>query len=484
MLNNNIIGKCFTIVRNMYQNIKSCVCKEGNYSDFFACEMGVRQGESLSPLLFAIFINDLETYLESLGGSPLGMIETLSVDHLQIYLKIFLLLYADDTILLSESLDGMQRILNIFDDYCKTWKLEVNTSKTKVIIFSKQKFVPEIKLILNGVALDYVDSYSYLGVLFHYNGRFLAAKKKLIEQAQKALYAVYYKIRNLKLPIDLQLKIFDSLVTPILLYGSEVMGIEKYDNIEKVHLQFMKRILGVRISTPNFFVYGELGRYPLNINISIKMLCFWARLLESDKLSSKIYKLIYNLHIEERFKSKFIESISNILSETGLNFVFLNQLPVNPNWIKVNVKQILIDQFIQKWRAGIANSSRGYFYTIFKQDLTLENYLLRLSESQRRYITKFRLSNFKLPIETGRWFKVAKNDRKCHKCQEESIGDEFHYLFMCSNQEILNLRLKYIPIYYIRNPSIEKMAGMFNLCNTKLLQNLSHFLKDLSKIFD
>jgi hypothetical protein len=37
------------------------------------------------------------------------------------------------------------------------------------------------------------------------------------------------------------LKIFDALVAPILLYGSEVLGFEKNDNIEKVHLQFLKK---------------------------------------------------------------------------------------------------------------------------------------------------------------------------------------------------------------------------------------------------
>ena len=48
---------------------------------------------------------------------------------------IFLMLYADDTLLFSESLDGMQSMLDKFSNYCKMWKLEVNTSKTKVVIF-------------------------------------------------------------------------------------------------------------------------------------------------------------------------------------------------------------------------------------------------------------------------------------------------------------------------------------------------------------
>ena len=88
------------------------------------------------------------------------------------------------------------------------------------------------------------------------------------------LYVVYYKITNLQLPIDLQLKIFNSLVAPILLYGCEILGIGTNDNIEKVHLQFLKRILNVRATTPIFLVHGELGRYLLDISIKIRMLCF------------------------------------------------------------------------------------------------------------------------------------------------------------------------------------------------------------------
>lgn len=123
-------------------------------------------------------------------------------------MKTFLLLYADDTLLFSETYEGMQNLLNVFSDYCKLWKLEVNLSKTKTVIFSKRKFRPPLRLKLDGKELEYTDCFSYLGVIFYYNGSFVHTKKKLVEQAQKALYAVYYKIRNLQLPIDLQLNIF------------------------------------------------------------------------------------------------------------------------------------------------------------------------------------------------------------------------------------------------------------------------------------
>ena len=63
MIKNNIGGKCFRIIHSMYQNIKSCVLHIGNQSPYFLCENGVRQGENLSPFLFALYLNDLKISL-------------------------------------------------------------------------------------------------------------------------------------------------------------------------------------------------------------------------------------------------------------------------------------------------------------------------------------------------------------------------------------------------------------------------------------
>jgi hypothetical protein len=53
-----------------------------------------------------------------------------------IYLELFVLLYADDTVLFSDSASDLQLQLNIFCEYCNIWKLKVNSSKSKIIIFS------------------------------------------------------------------------------------------------------------------------------------------------------------------------------------------------------------------------------------------------------------------------------------------------------------------------------------------------------------
>jgi hypothetical protein len=73
--------------------------------------------------------------------------------------------------------------------------------------------------------------------------------------------------------------LFDKLVTPILLYASEVWGIYNYHEIDRLHLKFLKRILGVRKQTVNMAVYGELGRLPLHIIAKLRSLKYWLKLL-------------------------------------------------------------------------------------------------------------------------------------------------------------------------------------------------------------
>jgi hypothetical protein len=72
---------------------------------------------------------------------------------------------------------------------------------------------------------------------------------------------------------------------------------DKTTIVIKVHLQFLKRILGVRVTTPNCLVYGELGRYPLDINIKCRMLCFWSRLITPilyELVNKNLFHMCFN----------------------------------------------------------------------------------------------------------------------------------------------------------------------------------------------
>jgi hypothetical protein len=86
-------------------------------------------------------------------------------NELHILFELFIILYADDTVLMSETKEGMQQSLNIFQLYCDLWKLDVNINKTKVMGFSKKKNL-NYSFILQDKQLEVVEKFSYLGIIF------------------------------------------------------------------------------------------------------------------------------------------------------------------------------------------------------------------------------------------------------------------------------------------------------------------------------
>lgn len=290
LLNYGINGKCFKYITNMYKGIKSLIKMNGTVSDFFCCNVGVRQGKNLSPFLFSLYINDVENYLVEKNIAGLQSFTTSIENELCIYIKLLVLLYADDTVILAESGDDLQNALNEFECYCKEWKLNVNIDKTQVLIFSKGRMCKRV-FYFNDRVLEIVKEFKYLGIIFSRTGSFLKAKKHLCDQAQKAMYGVIRKIRQFNLPVTCQLELFDKMVVPVLLYGCEVWGFEKLDSIERVHLKFLKHILCLKSSTPNYMVYGETGRFPLSVIVFTRMVSYWCKLI--SRTNSSITNILY-----------------------------------------------------------------------------------------------------------------------------------------------------------------------------------------------
>ena len=134
-------------------------------------------------------------------------------------------------------------------------------------------------------------------------GAFTKAEKTFAEQANKARFALLQKTRTSNLPLDLQLDLFDKTIKSILLYGAEVWGFWNCDVIERIQLKFLKYIFKLNKTTPSHMIYGELGIFPITIEIQHCALSFWCKLISdsretlvTQKLSTYIYSFIFNMH--------------------------------------------------------------------------------------------------------------------------------------------------------------------------------------------
>ena len=118
MLSSGISGRILKVIQNLYSQAKSCVNVSGKNSEYFSCNVGVRQGENLSPLLFPLYLADLSEFI-SRSCEGLEKIQEMDqlvhdpAENLVSYLKLYILMYADDTVLLAESpvVRGLNQII-------------------------------------------------------------------------------------------------------------------------------------------------------------------------------------------------------------------------------------------------------------------------------------------------------------------------------------------------------------------------------------
>ena len=120
------------------------------------------------------------------------------------------------------------------------------------------------------------------------------------------MLALLRRNRQLKLSLDIQLELFASLVSPILIYGCEVWGFENINLIEKLHLNYLEYSLSLTMSTPTCMVLGETGRFPVSIHINhvnTRVVSYWSRIIRTtnkNKVSSIIRLcIILCMHITE-----------------------------------------------------------------------------------------------------------------------------------------------------------------------------------------
>ncbi|MEE9190592.1 MAG: reverse transcriptase family protein [Candidatus Neomarinimicrobiota bacterium] len=476
LIQQGVSGKILQVIHNIYQNAKSTIELNGENSDYFQSFQGIRQGENLSPILFSMFVNDLEQYLEENQCDSLKFCRNDNTH----WFKLFLLLYADDTVLLAETPEALQLMLNNVNEYCKRWKLKINVEKTKAIIFQKRKNLHPPKFYLDGGEIELVDSFRYLGVILNYNGSFSLCRKTLVSHASKAMFFVLKKVRQYSMDVDLAIQLFDSMVTPILTtFNCEVWGYENLDILERVQLKFYKYLLKLKKGTPNIFIYGELGRCPLETTVKCRMVKYWAKLLNSPKLSSRMYTIIFASHQNGK-TSKWIECIQRILEHNGLGDFWLGQRCPNPEYLSLSLSTRLRDQYIQRWATSVSESRLGIFYRSFKTEFGFEDYLRVLPDDLRIPLCRFRCSNHPLPIEMGRYDGSPREDRLCTKCDMHCIGDDFHFILQCPFFD--TLRSKYIKPYYKRNPSMLKYGQLFN-SSGRTRKNLALFIRNGLKAY-
>ena len=168
-------GKVLSSLQTMYAADKACVLTRDGPTDLFDCSIGVKQGCPASPLLFGLYLEELETLLESCHEIDAPRIAEL---------VLAILLFADDIALFSYSVTGLQKQLDILEAFCAARGLTVNVKKTKTLVFEHRKSATPA-FGYAGDPIEQVDEFKYLGILMHGTKGLSPAIQFLVQSSQE-----------------------------------------------------------------------------------------------------------------------------------------------------------------------------------------------------------------------------------------------------------------------------------------------------------
>ena len=148
---------------------------------------------------------------------------------------------------------------------------------------------------------------------------FVKNQEHIVGKSLKALKALLCNFKKIKLKPKLLCQLFDSFVGSILGYGSEIWGFDKYKEAERLHLNFLRRILRVKVNTCSSCVYYDLGRNSIyKIYAHYK---YWCKVPNSDNIK---VKYVYTQCVIdcERGYNNWAASVKHILNSYGLGYAF------------------------------------------------------------------------------------------------------------------------------------------------------------------
>ena len=238
-----------------YYNDSIAVVNNNNeYSKIFKTSIGVKQGGPLSPRLFAMYVEDLIDQIENLEeGAQLNNI------------KIDIIMYADDILLVAPTLKSLQKLLNKTSEFGKKWEIKFNPTKTVYMEFGgkKTKFCIENKTkdpVFDGKEIKKVEKMKYLGM--HYNNKL--DNSDHLNKTRGGTFGAINKIKTLGMESNLtstELKtcLYKTYCRPILYYGTENLVFNENENkmIQTTEGNIIKKSFGInkRSRTTNL-VYG------------------------------------------------------------------------------------------------------------------------------------------------------------------------------------------------------------------------------------
>ena len=268
LADSGVSGPMLATLCGMYWDVRARPKQGSSLGPPFAVTSGVRQGDPLSPLLFNLFLDRIETWLAErvpqAGVTLLGRPTLLR-----------LLLFADDMVLLADNTRDLQALLDALHGFCQEEGLRVNASKSEVVVFGASAWRPpptQPPFTCGGDPLPVKPEFKYLGITLHSTRGMRAATERLRAAGLRAIWGMHSRCTAYGITdFATRTRMYRALAEPVLTYGSEVWGPDFLSSLEAalhaplqvVQNDYVRHLGGVRRSVPAQVLCSESCLPPL-----------------------------------------------------------------------------------------------------------------------------------------------------------------------------------------------------------------------------
>jgi hypothetical protein len=429
--------KFISVLNSLYSQACAFVRVNNQLTNEIPITTGVLQGEILSPILFILYIDSLIETFERSNISGITLPENFEVHSL---------LYADDIVLLADTKANLQKKINVLNTFCKEKFLKVNLSKTKVVIFRKGGRISRKDVFnWNDQPVEVVPEYVYLGVPFSSSGLFYNSSEYFMKKSFNAINILWPTLTKISTSLmTIRLRLFDSMVKSVLSYALPVWGLRYLDNLERVQLAFLRRVLLVSRFTPGYMLRLESGIAHLKVSFFKTIINFWIKILETENscLLRKCYNgLLKAAEINETHSYNWAIQIKSLLDSIGFSFVWLAQ----DAKITISILPSMVDRVANICKGS--DFSRMLFsksfpwYKQLKKDSYSEDYVyLNLPLCIVRTIAQIRLN--KSTFVANNEVHSLHFDINCPLCNLNEPEDWYHFFNRCPLYKSYRTKLK------------------------------------------
>ena len=475
LLNTGINGKIYFAVKNIYETTEARVRLNNQLeSQWFTTLFGVRQGDSMSPTLFSVYLNDLTREIKGLNAG-------INVNGRD----VSILLYADDIALVAASEENLQEMLHVLHNWSLKWCINVNKTKSKIVHFRQSRVDQSNFEFKCGTSVfDYVSSYKYLGVTMSETLKYDENVELLSQAAGRALGSVIAKYKMHKfMGYSTFTKLFESCVCPVMEYASGVWGYENSNKTNMIQNRAARIFLGVHKFAPTLALEGDMGWMSTRYKRWLHILRLWNRLiaLNDERLTKHIF--VNDFYLAMSNFENWCTNVWRIFKAVDEENLFYNREPCDINVISKKLMNIQEEN----WQRGLLMKPKLRFYRLFKTVLQVENYAkYNLTASQRSFMAQLRLGILPLHIETGRFRNTKIEDRLCTVCNLNVVENEMHFLFECPcyaklrQQWLQNIRKSCNNFDNLDNSEkLSLIFEKFHRCTAKFIQTCFNTRKEL-----